>query len=125
MEGEYPKVIIWDLDGTVWNPEMYQLYGGAPFQQTKDFNVADRRGEKVELLGDCRALLQHLKTLEVKVAIASTCDEPDWAYECMDKIGVEHAKDKLTEYFHADLIEIYKSYSKETHLKGMFRKELV
>ena len=28
-----PKVIVFDLDGCVWDPEMYQLWGGgAPFK---------------------------------------------------------------------------------------------
>ena len=28
-----PKVIVFDLDGCVWDPEMYELWGGgAPFK---------------------------------------------------------------------------------------------
>ena len=27
-----PKVFVFDLDGCCWDPEMYELYGGAPFK---------------------------------------------------------------------------------------------
>jgi hypothetical protein len=27
-----PRVLVFDLDGCVWDPEMYELYGGAPFK---------------------------------------------------------------------------------------------
>ena len=32
-----PQVVAFDLDGTVWTPDMYQLWGGgAPFRKTPD-----------------------------------------------------------------------------------------
>ena len=33
MTTALPKVVVFDLDGCVWDPEMYQLWGGgAPFK---------------------------------------------------------------------------------------------
>ena len=34
-----PKVVVFDLDGCVWDPEMYELWGsgGAPFKASKKF----------------------------------------------------------------------------------------
>eukprot|EP00186_Timspurckia_oligopyrenoides_P002315 CAMPEP_0182450528 /NCGR_PEP_ID=MMETSP1172-20130603/41880_1 /TAXON_ID=708627 /ORGANISM="Timspurckia oligopyrenoides, Strain CCMP3278" /LENGTH=43 /DNA_ID= /DNA_START= /DNA_END= /DNA_ORIENTATION= len=27
-----PKCVVFDLDGTLWYPEMFQLSGGSPFK---------------------------------------------------------------------------------------------
>ena len=126
----YPKVIVWDLDGTIWDPEMYQLWGGgAPFKRAHDdhLNVNDRSGTEVRVLEDARAILKHLKEerSDVDVAIASTCDEPRWAYECLKKIRVDKRHEResaLEHYFHPELIEIYKAHSKEVHLKAIAKK---
>lgn len=46
-----PKVIVLDLDGTIWGPEMYQLWGGgAPFTLLENGNVKDRSGTEVKVL---------------------------------------------------------------------------
>ena len=37
-----PKVLVFDLDGCVWYPEMYQLYGGKPFTVKDDGNLKVR-----------------------------------------------------------------------------------
>ena len=31
-----PKVLVFDLDGCVWDPELYQLMGGSPFTVRSD-----------------------------------------------------------------------------------------
>lgn len=121
----HPRVIVWDLDGTLWSPEMYQLWGGgAPFAALNDGeHVVDRSGTKVELLADARAILNKLRGAEfehIKLAIASTCDEPKWAAECLAKIRVENRA--LKDHFHDDVVEIYKASSKEVHLKAIAKK---
>lgn len=41
-----PAVIAFDLDATLWYPEMYQLYGGAPFKKHENGkDLKDRHGE--------------------------------------------------------------------------------
>lgn len=30
-----PKLVAFDLDGTIWTPDMYMLSGGAPFKISK------------------------------------------------------------------------------------------
>ena len=108
-----PKVIAWDLDGCVWDPEMYQLWGGgSPFnvapgstpvslsralpQSTvygctagKGGDLVDNGGTNVRLLGDVRNIMRELKTdpqwANTIVACASCCDEPAWARECIQK----------------------------------------
>ena len=85
------KLIGFDLDGTLWSPEMYQLNGGAPFEAAVDQKnvLLDRRGTEVHLLGISAIILHELKFnprwSHVKVAWVSKCDEPRWAEECLSK----------------------------------------
>ena len=84
-----PKLFVFDLDNCVWFPEMYQLWGGgSPFSQGKNGDLKDRSGERVYLMGDVRNIMTELKNdqkyKDCQVAIASRCDEPSWADECLD-----------------------------------------
>ena len=89
-----PKVVVFDLDGCLWDPEMYQLSwrGGAPFEPDGDAMLA-QSGERVVLLGAARDILRQLRTTDdwsgTKVAISSRTDEPAWAAELLDKFRVD------------------------------------
>ena len=86
---QLPKLIAFDLDGTIWTPDMYQLYGGAPFKADGDGTkkLYDSQGAPVKLLGISSRILQELKTdkkwQNTIVAWASCTDEPEWAAICM------------------------------------------
>lgn len=56
-----PKLVAFDLDGTLWWPEMYML-SGAPFKQDGKGRVFDRAQEQVELMGASAAILHELAT---------------------------------------------------------------
>ena len=50
--GQRPAAVIFDLDGCLWDPEMYELWGGgAPFSDNGDGTLSDRSGVTVRLLG--------------------------------------------------------------------------
>jgi magnesium-dependent phosphatase-1 len=89
-----PKVVVFDLDGCLWDPEMYMLSwrGGAPFEPDGDAMLA-QSGERVVLLGAAREILRELRTTDdwsaTKVAISSRTDEPAWAAELLDKFRVD------------------------------------
>ena len=83
-----PKVVAFDLDGCLWYPDMYMLWGGgAPFTVRDDGDLDDVRGQRTYLLGDVRRIMHELHSAEewqgVTVAVASCTDEPAWARECM------------------------------------------
>ena len=85
---------MFDLDGCLWDPEMYMLSwrGGAPFEPDGDAMLS-QSGERVVLLGAAREILRELRTTDdwsaTKVAISSRTDEPAWAAELLDKFRVD------------------------------------
>ena len=96
-----PKLIAFDLDGTIWSPDMYQLWGGgSPFTVFGDGTkkLLDRNGIPVKLLGISSQILQTLKTEEkwkdTITAWVSCTDEPDWAAECMNLFKVKELTNK-------------------------------
>lgn len=114
-----PKVVVFDLDGCLWDPEMYQLWnsGGAPFTPDGD-DMLTQSGERVVLLGAAREILRELRTTDdwssTKVAISSRTDEPSWAAELLDKFRVDDMA--LGACF--DLREITKE-SKSNHFRRL------
>ena len=96
-----PKLIIFDLDGCLWRPEMYELLhfsggAGAPFTPSESDPkvLLSRKGEPVYLLGNVRQVMQELylepRWKDVKVGISSRTDQPDWARELLKKFQVDH-----------------------------------
>jgi magnesium-dependent phosphatase 1 len=81
--GQLPKVVVFDLDGCVWWPEMYMLWGGGPpFSKQPNGDLKDSSGTKTYLMGAVREIMHELKTAPrwaaSQVAVASSCDEPAW-----------------------------------------------
>ena len=88
--GQRPAAIIFDLDGCLWEPEMYELWGGgAPFSDNGDGTLADKSGVTVRLLGAVREVLSALHCSDewsgTVVGIASRTDEPAWAQACLEQ----------------------------------------
>ena len=104
----------------------YELWGGgAPFKHNKDGSLCDRNGTKVDLIGDVKSILYELKTnpkwADSIVAVASTCDEPRWARECIKKFDVGSGF-KMFDVFTEDVTEIYKANGKDNHMREIARK---
>lgn len=122
-DGSIPKLIAFDLDGTIWSPDMYILWGGgAPFHPIGDGTkkLRDVAGKTVELLGISGSILHTLKYdprwSNTICALASTTDEPNWAKECLEKFVTSPGKEPLISCVHAP--HIYKA-NKQTHFRNM------
>jgi magnesium-dependent phosphatase 1 len=126
-----PRVVIFDLDGTLWRPEMYELWhgGGAPFKahSTRKDALVDRSGTTVELIGDAYGILQQLafdprwKENKTIIGISSTCDEPEWAKECLSKLFLDDRGTFPMGALFDGFTEIY-SARKSEHFKRILKK---
>ncbi|KAI8895021.1 magnesium-dependent phosphatase-1 [Globomyces pollinis-pini] len=85
----HPKLVIFDLDFTVWYPEMYELTG-APFKRCpKSGRVTDKAGEEVFLFPDIYPIMRELVDLQIPVAAASKTEYPKWAHQCLKLIDID------------------------------------
>ncbi|KPA81096.1 hypothetical protein ABB37_04453 [Leptomonas pyrrhocoris] len=122
-DGPLPRVIVFDLDGTLWNPEMYQLWGGAPFKphRTDPSIMIDRQGTEVRLIGESRPVLQTLtvdpRWSRTYLALSSTCDVPQWAAELLEKFTFTNREGKEVPMgsLFDDRIEVYKANKAKQH----------
>jgi magnesium-dependent phosphatase 1 len=128
-EKRKPKLIAFDLDGTVWSPDMYQLWGGgSPFTVVDaQHELSDRVGNRVRLLGSIGHILHSLnfddEWKDTKIAWVSCTDEPEWANECLRKFMSNPSPTSacktptaLSQLCHAS--EIYKS-NKQFHIRNL------
>ena len=118
-----PKAVVFDLDGCLWYPDMYMLWGGgAPFSLRTDRDLDDRAGKRVYLMGAVSEVLYELKTAdewkETVIAVASCTDEPEWAQECMRKFEIGQAGSGVYVKDVMQLEEIHKG-NKRGHLKSI------
>ena len=96
-----PKLIAFDLDGTIWHPEMNKFGdGGSPFAVHADGSkntLLDKKGTEVRLLGASSEILHELvheepfKSQSI-VCWVSRCDEPGYAAECLSKFTTSSSK---------------------------------
>ncbi|KAG2488485.1 hypothetical protein HYH03_012989 [Edaphochlamys debaryana] len=124
-----PKLVAFDLDGTLWWPEMYMLDGGAPFRRDpKTGAVYDRRNEQIELMGASEAVLRELATdpkwADTEVAYVSRTEYPEWAIPCLKAFVIAEADGKRplkTMYDLSAHQEIYPG-SKVTHFRKIHKE---
>jgi magnesium-dependent phosphatase 1 len=117
-----PKLVAFDLDGTIWSPDMYQLWGGgSPFRIDGDGTrqLFDKKGSAVRLLGNSSRILEELKSEDIwadtKVAWVSCTDEPEWAAECLKKFKTSKGR-PIGEYI--DSSQIFKA-NKKVHFQKL------
>lgn len=72
---DLPDMMVFDLDGVCWRPEMYQTAGGPPYQRISEGVVLNSANEEIRLFPAVRrvwALLHSLRSQGVRVAVASS-----------------------------------------------------
>jgi magnesium-dependent phosphatase 1 len=102
-----PRLIVLDLDGNLWRPEMYELawdgYRHAPFEPwgQDGTRLKSSLGTVVSLIGDVPELLdEHFglqDPLDTKLAISSRTDVPEWAKELLEKFRLPKSQKTLAE----------------------------
>lgn len=96
-----PRLVVFDLDFTLWYPEMYEL-DGAPFKKNPNTGaVIDRSGEQVHFFPAVHSVLSILETDPqfkdtTEVEVASKTTEPQWAKTCMRLMDVDVADQNET-----------------------------
>lgn len=84
-----PRMIVFDLDNTVWTPELYQL---RKLQRQK--NALPKAGLDVDLFPGARAVLECIRSNEdgrwsdVKIAVASRTKSVNWAHHLLKDFGI-------------------------------------
>ena len=124
---------MFDLDACIWTPELWKGTelgpdGGAPFSRNSDGTLADRNGTKISLFDDVRDIFLELTTgakwTDTKLCIASSCLEPAWARECLEKFSLDNGV-PLADIFEESCVEIYSSPTgSKTHHFGEISKKL-
>ena len=69
-----------------------KIFSCKPCTPTANGNVKDRGNTTVEIMADLREILLEIKSDpqwdQTKMAVASSCDEPSWARECIRLISI-------------------------------------
>ena len=116
-----PTLIVFDLDGCLWSPEMYELLwqgrgAGSPFTPIGKNEMQSNSGTVVQLLGDVANVLQelhsHPKWNYTQVGISSRTDEPSWAMELLQKFQLPKSKVPLQTVFKGPIEISYDSKTK-------------
>ena len=106
--GPIPKLIVFDLDNTLWTPELYQL------RKLQRANKMPRAGRDVTLFPGARTCLDQIKNGdfgEMKFAVASRTQSVEWANDLLDQF-------ELREVF--DYVEIFPA-NKKAHFENIHR----
>ncbi len=83
-----PKLIVFDLDNTLWTPELYQL------RKLQRANITPRAGQDVHLMSGAMQILQdHIPYLQqqgVQFAVASRTKSVEWAHALLGQFNLLH-----------------------------------
>ena len=98
-----PALIVFDLDNTLWTPELYQLRS---LQRQK--NAMPRAGIDVDLFPGARAVIESIRSDEgrwsnVRFAVASRTKSVEWAHHLLGEFGIRDIFDHV-EIFPGDKI---------------------
>lgn len=84
--GTLPKLIVFDLDNTLWTPELYQL------RKLQRSNTTPKAGQDVHLMrGSRRILEEHIPALQqqgVQFGVASRTKSVEWAHALLEQFGL-------------------------------------
>lgn len=106
------KLIVFDLDFTLWDCGGTWCDCTSPPYYLSNNNVIDSQNKIIRLFPEVKDILQKLKSNNIKIAIASRTQRPEWAIELLEKFDVKK---------YIDFSEIYPT-EKTKHFKALYHK---
>ena len=104
-----PKLIAFDLDDTLWSPEMW-LCSGPPFQKVED-GVLCKNGEVIRLMGDSAEILEELALhpdwQDVIVVYVSRTTHQKWAEVVLPLMQIGVTGKSMSQLSEVKLNQIY------------------
>ncbi|KAI8074430.1 magnesium-dependent phosphatase-1 [Gongronella butleri] len=112
-----PKMIVFDLDCTLWTPWIDYTYG-PPFTYDQNTNtMTDKMGEKLRLFKHVAEIFATIKQWEgVKIGIASRSSTPDWCRLALETFQVPGMDCTMLDLI--DYMEVYPGDKRE-HFKEL------
>lgn len=104
-----PQLIVFDLDFTLWDCDGTWCDCLSPPFSIQAEQVMDAHGRSVKLYADVRKILDHCDQQNCEMALASRTEQPAWANELTELLGIAH---------HFRYSEIYPS-SKVAHFSAL------
>ena len=102
MASKRPKLIVFDLDNTLWTPELYQL------RKQKQGGHPPIAGSDVQLFPGAKIILDRIRENaygeDTRFAIASRTKSINWAFSLLDDFGIADLFDHM-EIFPASKLE--------------------
>eukprot|EP00607_Mallomonas_marina_P000595 CAMPEP_0182428684 /NCGR_PEP_ID=MMETSP1167-20130531/23208_1 /TAXON_ID=2988 /ORGANISM="Mallomonas Sp, Strain CCMP3275" /LENGTH=175 /DNA_ID=CAMNT_0024611713 /DNA_START=62 /DNA_END=589 /DNA_ORIENTATION=+ len=110
-----PRLVVFDLDYTLWRPELYMM-SGSPYRKDAQGRILDRRGTEISLFPGVEDILREVKSWgsSTQLGVASRTDEVKWAAEVLDLMTLDGVP--LSNLF--DYKEIYPT-SKTRHFRKL------
>jgi magnesium-dependent phosphatase 1 len=91
--GNYPKLVVFDLDNTIWTPELYQL------RKLERGNRIPVAGKDVKLFKGSQTLIQAIRRNEyprdMKFAVASRTKSVSWAHDLLEQFRLQEILDYI------------------------------
>ncbi|TWT80162.1 Acid Phosphatase [Planctomycetes bacterium CA13] len=88
MNESYPKLIVFDLDFTLWDCDGTWCDCLSPPFGLRGGKVTDRTGRMVRLYDDVAMILDECKRGRVPIAVASRTEQPRWAQMLLDLLEI-------------------------------------
>lgn len=146
-DGTTLRLAVFDLDYTIWQPEMYQLSGipkltevdskqnkklsATVLQEARTIRegyiLTDRSHSPMRVFQGAAVALAEIETMksmgyDIQAAVASKTDEPKWARFCMDHLVIDDQGTPLISCFeNGKLVDIAYG-NKKDHFKRLHKK---
>ena len=128
------QLAVFDLDYTIWEPEMYQINGPPKLTEVESSTnsekkiVTDQDGTPINMFDGASYAISMInklrKTHNIKMAVASRTDEADWAYKCMDLMTLHPPHDETTLGDSCDFAQIEEG-DKQKHFRQFHNQTMI